>query len=560
MAEETEFETIEGVPQITPAVTTERVETPESAPVRTVTARRVSPLRMVALAVAALVMIAGLAPMIYAAQFARPSMDDFMYSAWTYQALRDGGGFFSAVWAGLRRDWFFFNNWQGLYTAAFLLAMQPGVWGMQYYGWGALALLLLELLSTLFFVATLRKCFKMDRWVMIFYPLFFMVWILMGIPHLVQGLYWYNGTWNYMPFFFLDLLNVSIILRYFNRGERPGTVYLVLSSILSFVISGGNHLMSTLNIMLLFLAVVMGLIYRKDGGALIPLVVALVGFAIMFFAPGTANRQGALAKQTVPDTLRGSAIQTWRMLNQWCNVRVVLGMAGSTPLALQIARRDTRTLPMLHPLLMCIGCIAMFFVVWCVPYYPMGNFGMGRTINVAWCTYMALIAFNWVYALVWLNRRVDYAQIADRLSGNVAWGIVAILLAGGVCVVNHGNVLLVLRDLRSGEAEVFAREFDERMEYLESIDPASVPEGESIEIDPLTVKPESLLFDDFEDWAYEEYFGFAVTMRDPEPEDATAAEDEAAADTEDEAAAGAEDDAESGDAKDEKAEAKDAKN
>lgn len=78
------------------------------------------------------------------------------------------------------------------------------------------------------------------------------------------------------------------------------------------------------------------------------------------------------------------------------------------------------------------------------------------------------------------------------------------------------------------------------------------------------------MFDDFEDWAYEEYFGFDIAMReeaDPAA-DATAAEDEAAADTEDEAAAGAEDeaaagaegDAESEEMKDEKAEAKDAKN
>ena len=129
----------EPTPLVTPLVenvvtepTPEPIPAPAPAPAAasTVAVRRRSPLRIVALGLAVLALLASLVPMFYAAQFARPGMDDFMYSAWTHQAIEAGGGFFSAVWAALRRDWFFFNNWQGLYTAAFLLAMQPGVWGV----------------------------------------------------------------------------------------------------------------------------------------------------------------------------------------------------------------------------------------------------------------------------------------------------------------------------------------------------------------------------------------------------------------------------------------------
>ena len=79
-----------------------------------------------------------------------------------------------------------------------------------------------------------------------------LVLTLNGMPSIVQGLYWFNGAWNYIPFFYLTLFNLALLIRY-EFEKIPQKRWLIGSVLLSFLISGGNHVTGFLNIMLLSL-------------------------------------------------------------------------------------------------------------------------------------------------------------------------------------------------------------------------------------------------------------------------------------------------------------------
>lgn len=69
--------------------------------------------------------------------------------------------------------------------------------------------------------------------------------ILQGLPVPGgEGLYWYNGMMNYMPFIFLAFLNSAFIIEYYYSVALKKKGIILVMTFLSFIISGGNHVTS----------------------------------------------------------------------------------------------------------------------------------------------------------------------------------------------------------------------------------------------------------------------------------------------------------------------------
>ena len=85
--------------------------------------------------------------------------------------------------------------------------------GERWYGIGGVALiafmfgLTYYFLKTIFSLLGITKNNALSATVTI-------VLTLNGMPNIVQGLYWFNGAWNYIPFFYLTLFNVALLLKY----------------------------------------------------------------------------------------------------------------------------------------------------------------------------------------------------------------------------------------------------------------------------------------------------------------------------------------------------------
>lgn len=206
--------------------------------------------------IAMLILAVAVIPFLMLTYYSRPCVDDYSYAVDTHALIKSGNwniiSLFCAAW---KTDVRFYHEWQGLYTSAFVLALQPGILGERWYGIGGVALIALMFgltyyfLKTIFSLLGITKNNALSATVTI-------VLTLNGMPNIVQGLYWFNGAWNYIPFFYLTLFNVALLLKY-EFGMTPRKRWLMGSMLLSFLISGGNHVTGFLNIMLLALGLLL---------------------------------------------------------------------------------------------------------------------------------------------------------------------------------------------------------------------------------------------------------------------------------------------------------------
>lgn len=448
-------------------------------------------------------MLLALVPFFVISIYSRPCVDDFSYSLPLHELVQSGHwNLFSLLREGVKVDLHYYQTWQGLYTSAFVLAFQPGIFGEKYYFLGAVLLLVLMALCVRYFVGVCLERLEVP-FSKTLVSLIVLVAFLQGLPSTVEGLYWFNGAWNYTPFFFLILVNLALLLRYTSPKGKPHQ--LVLSTVLSFVVSGGNHVTSFLNILLLTLALVL---YRQHQKLLPPWAAAVVGFIIMYKAPGTAMRQSLLGKSSIPGTLAASLKQSEIWLAEWSDLHWFLCMGLAFGLALAIHPPKELCLP--NPLWVMAAGGALFCGELCVPYYAMSSFGEGRAQNIYWLTFMLVSAVIVIYTVVWFNQKGRPAWL-DTWAAGPGWNTMLVVLAAALVFHTGTNAKDITRELLDGTAKTYATQYDSRIAAMQQL-----AEGETFHTTPL-VHSTNLYFadvsDDPADWknqSWAEYYGHSI--------------------------------------------------
>lgn len=92
--------------------------------------------------IAMLILAVAVIPFLMLTYYSRPCVDDYSYAVDTHALIKSGNwniiSLFCAAW---KTDVRFYHEWQGLYTSAFVLALQPGILGERWYGIGGVALI-----------------------------------------------------------------------------------------------------------------------------------------------------------------------------------------------------------------------------------------------------------------------------------------------------------------------------------------------------------------------------------------------------------------------------------
>lgn len=416
---------------------------------------------MLALAAAAVL------PYLVISLYSRPCVDDFGYSSTLYQLVHTGRwNPVSLLAEALRVDIEFYNTWQGLYVSAFVLALQPGIFGEKFYCLGAVLLILLMAICLRYFVGV---CFELcgisvNRTIA---AAIILMALLQGLPSTAEGLYWFNGAWNYMPYFFLSLANLALLLRYISPKGR--TRQLVSAVLLGLLISGGNHVTSFLNILLLtFLLLLCG---RQHRLLVLPWLSAVAGFAVMYAAPGTAVRKNAVGGAGVISTLFHSLKQAEDWLAQWSDVHWFLFMGLAFGLALHIRPSRNRRLP--NPLWVLAAGGTVFCGELCVPYYAMSSFGENRIKNIFWMSFLILSAVIVIYTVVWFNHkgRPDWL---DCWMCSAGWQTMLVLLTAALVFHTGTNAKDILRELLDGTAQSYAAQYDARVADMQQLSEGEV--------------------------------------------------------------------------------------
>ncbi len=426
-----------------------------------------------------------LIPVFALAVFARPSADDYIYAARTHAVVQQYGfDLLRLLKAAWETNVYYFENWQGLYISGFLLAWQPAIFGNAWYG-----LTLLCVLVPLFFclygafrcvIYRLAPAQKYLPWAL---SLLICFAFIEDMPAPVEGLYWFNGAMNYLPYFSLAVLNAGLVFALCfapQLTKRQRIVYCTSGVAIGFFIGGGHQVVGLLNVLILLLAVALCARHRRFYH-LPAFAAAVLGLLINVTAPGTRVRTAGFAGAGFVEAVLKSFVLAALEWIRWLDVPLLcLLLLLVLPLRFLAQSSNLPDRIFRHPL---AGMFATFLLMWAMiflPSYTMGGIGAGRLLNVVWMAFILGLAVTEFLLLGWLERirNVSLTPVIRHFSkaGKRLPLICAAMLVCMACIGSHtvkegqdnhfATTLEAAYELADGEAIRFARVLDEREAIL----------------------------------------------------------------------------------------------
>ena len=193
-----------------------------------------------------------------------------------------------------------YGDWQGNFAAIFLMRLQPGIFGEEYYVLAPIILITTFVVSMLsFFYYFLRKWFNAGRIASIATAVG-ITFCALHFTHVpADSFYWYNGSVYYTFFYSLMLLLFMIVTVMLKSSSKPAIIIsFILGMPLAFFIGGGNYATALVTAVIL-VVMIAWFIYKKNP-RIIPVILLtiamLTGFAISMLAPGNAIRQESVGE------------------------------------------------------------------------------------------------------------------------------------------------------------------------------------------------------------------------------------------------------------------------
>lgn len=444
-----------------------------------------------ALGIAALV--ATLVPLLLISAYNHSYADDWHYGVWAHLVLQDTGNVFLAIGSALEqagKAWF---DWQGTYSAIFLMALEPSVFGEQAYVLAAPIVLATLVAGTLFFShVALVELLGAERGLWLGVSCAAVAVQLLLQPSPVEGIFWFNSAVYYTTYNAAALAMLGCVLRIANpaRTTRPRGV-VVASALLAAFVAGGNFVTALVAAEVLA-AVLVGLIVRGRRSALAVMPsfgLMVVGLAVSLAAPGNEVRQQTQFPEDAMgawDTIWHSALSAFQYLQQWSTGLVLLLVAFAIPVAIHVGRHAAARgwrFPM--PGLVAIGSVALFGTSFTPTFWAQSSVGPGRVQNCRFEIFVVLLLLVVFWVVGWLMARErarggegEGATLPDASplrSVAVACGIAVLV---GACVVgsmaadqNLGEELSSVsaaRSLVSGQAAAYDAQVWSRLAAIES--------------------------------------------------------------------------------------------
>lgn len=476
--------------------------------------------RRAAFLAAAIVWALLLAPFFLGAPAAHPATDDFTYAVYTHPTWAQTHSLLrtvkDAVSYGLR-TW---RDWQGTFTGVVLMALNPAVFSLKYYGVHAVLLLLLKLAADFVFIRHffLRRL-RLGRGLCA--AVFFAVSAmhLLFLPDIVEGVFWFNGAWFYTGAQSVALLTLVLADAWSEgRGGRAGRVLRgALACLLLFALGMDNYITAMLTAsglallaltrlwsarrcargagMASFIAwdeagAVRMLEERHFGGleeaarqkkaalrAALLLLPLLLGLALSVLAPGNAVRMAAdgahesgfhYAFMSVGRSFAAAARFALRFAFRTPVLALLLLLTPAFCRALEGAPEATHLAPPIPLTLLC-GYLALCAMV--APHmYASGYAGSGRVVNM-YHDY-ALLAWPLVWALILARLKPRVRRFLQGKSASRALAVLsAVLMAVCLLCGQLGNYLKLVIDQTTGVQSAYIQQFQAEYALCESAGP-----------------------------------------------------------------------------------------
>ena len=411
-------------------------------------------------------LLLALLPLLLLAPYDVPCADDFSYGAAARAAWRESRSLFAVLRAAGQVAAETYRTWQGSFSAIFLMALQPAVFGESLYALTPV-LMLAALLIGLFCLcgSLFHRVFGLPRSFAACTAALLALFSTQLLPYPVESLYWYNGSVYYTFFFALSLTAFALAIPTVREG---GAARIALLCLLCLVIGGGSYA-TALNVAVVLLSITLLEALLKKAGwkrLIPPLAALLLSFGLSVAAPG--NRVRLLVGLSPLQAVAQSFVHGARF-----SVKLfTLPMLGLLLLllALFLNAAPERHFRFRLPGLVTLYSFCLFSALFTPTLYAQNRAGDGRMLDVIFYAYVLLLALNLFYWVGWLRGRLR--PKGDGTSLPLSHALLAVLLCLACCALalHQGQSftsLTALGSLRSGEAARYRAIHGERLALLE---------------------------------------------------------------------------------------------
>ena len=482
--------------------------------------------RPILYALGALLFAALLVPFFLGARAAHPATDDFTFALYTHPTWVQTGSILRVLKDALSyalRTW---RDWQGTVTGVILMTLNPAVFSLPHYGWHAVALLVLIVVSAVAFLGhALGRRVGLPRRVWLPLAMALSAVQLLFLPDIVEGVYWFNGAWFYMGAQSVALLTLVACDRFAASGVTgiKRALFALICCGLLFALGMDNYITA----MMTAAALLMMALQRawaanaasdpdeRRAAVRTALLLLPIGAGLMLsvIAPGNSVRMAA-------DGAHQSGL-AWLLLSVLWTLRdaagYVLRFSLKTPLlALMLALTPPlcRALPGGEARRRCPPVFATLlgaYLILCamiIPHmYSSGYAGSGRVVNMYHSFAVQFLPVAWCMALL----RLPDAR-RERLAGGNAGRVLmaAAVLALALCVAGGqlGNYVKLVRDQLDGTQDAYIAQFRNEYALCEAAGPQDDVALPAWTVQTMTGKPTA--YADAGIWTNEamaQYFG-----------------------------------------------------
>lgn len=438
-------------------------------------------------------------PLCIISHYNHPSTDDYGYAMLTRDVWNETKAIFPLLKAAIETSKSFYHSWQGLYSAAFFLALQPGIFGEEYYVLTGYLMLFIIIGSTTYFIMYMSK--KIGGTViealaisagMLFLMLQFM-------PSAVQGLYWFNGAVNYGLFHGLLLLLICCMIEI--QGEitfKKRVILTMVGAFFAFLVVGGNHTTALMGAVFPVLVTGYDVIFKKHKNLvynLIITVVAVIGLLANIMAPGTAVRQSSFGGPMNPvKAVYLSVIYGIYRVFECFDLKVIIVVLILLPVIVSMVQHlIQKGFKFPCPIIVFMASVAWISCMLVPPFYGMHTTGPNRLANIVYFHFIILAFINIFYIIGWIICKLELGGKVINI--NLSWCLTMCILFFGLYVNSKDDMWSVkaMEELRQGIPQQFSIEAYERHEILLQ------SKGLDVVVDEFSVKPELLYYEGIED-------------------------------------------------------------
>ena len=461
------------------------------------------------------VFILGLIPLYLIGNYAHPSVDDYYYGVETSKVWEETGSFAEVIKTSFQSMLTTYKDWQGNFSAIFLMRLQPGIFGEEFYFIAPIILITSFVVSMLiFFYYGLRKWFNAGKLASLASALCITFCALNFTYVPADSFYWYNGAIYYTFFYALMLLLFLIVTVLLKSDSIIGRAIALIAGLpLAFFVGGGNYATALVTAVLLLTIVVWHIIIKDKKIIPVALVTLamLASFAISILAPGNAIRQEYAGEGpgVIKALLYSFAYGGYNIASSTTFPVAVMWIV-LLPVFYKIAANSN--FKFRYPLIMLIFTFGIFCCQGTPVFYAQGLRMPYRMMNIIYFSYYIFMTWNLIYILGWIHRKWGGSQFVKFIEGIydntklrtrtlLALSIAFVIGCTGLCTVSeaeYGQAIFsgmptsvsAAYSLVNGDAKTYDRELTERAEYLSTIPDTTVP------LSPLSATPEIIFHSD----------------------------------------------------------------